>query len=209
MANNDAPFGLRAIGHPSGLSKARVTAYYVPATYGTALFIGDPVIKTGTSNTAEVDVVGSGRMPVGAMAEVNKATAGDGNALTGVIVGVAANPDNLSRNYLPASTGGVVFVNDDPRTEFEIQADGAIAAAQVGLNAVLIYTHSGSTVTGLSGVELDTTSDVPAADTLNQLTILSVVPRTDNEAGSAYTKCRVRINNHTEAHGAVGILMGG
>lgn len=205
MANADTPFGLRPIGHPSGLSRASVRAYYVPASYGTALFVGDPVIKTGTSNTTEVSAPGVGTMPVGTMAEVNKAAAGDANAITGVIVGVAASPDNLSRRYLPASTGGVVFVNDDPATEFEIQADGAIAAAQVGLNAVLIYTNTGDTNTGQSGAELDTTSDAPAADASNQLTILGVVPRADNEAASAYTKVRVRINNHTEAHGAIGI----
>lgn len=205
MANADTPFGLRAVGHPSGLSKARVRAYYVPASYGTALFPGDPVVKTGTSNTTEVTAPGVGVMPVGTMPEVNKATAGDTNAITGVIVSVAADPDALGRRYIPASTGGVVFVNDDPQTEFEIQADGTIAAAQVGLNAVLIYTNAGDTNTGQSGAELDTTSDVPAADASNQLTILSVVPRADNEAGSDFTKCRVRINNHTEAHGAIGI----
>lgn len=205
MANTDTPFGLRPVGHPQGLSRANVRAYAVPSSYATALFPGDPVVKTGTANTAEVSAPGLGTMPVGSLSEVNKATAGDGNAITGVIVGVAADPDNLGRRYMPASTGGVVFVNDDPSTEFEIQADGAIAAAQVGLNAVLIYTHTGDTDTGQSGAELDTTSDVPAADASNQLTILSVVPRTDNEAGSANSKCRVRINNHTEAHGAVGI----
>lgn len=205
MANADTPFGLRPVGHPMGLSKARVRAYYVPASYATALFPGDAVIKTGTSNTTEVSAPGVGVMPVGTMPEVNKAAAGDNNAITGVIVGVAANPDNLSRRYLPASTGGVVFVNDDPATEYEIQADGTIAAAQVGLNAVLIYTNAGSTVTGQSGTELDTSSDVPAADASNQLTILGVVPRADNEAGSNFTKVRVRINNHTEAHGAIGI----
>lgn len=205
MANADTPFGLRAVGHPSGLSKARIRPYYVPSTYATALFPGDPVIKTGTSNTAEVTVVGTGKMPIGSMPEVNKATAGDANAITGVIVAVAADPDGLGRRYLPASTGGVVYVNDDPQTEFEIQADGAIAAAQVGLNAVLIYTNTGDTNTGQSGAELDTTSDVPAADASNQLTILGVVARDDNEAASAFTKVRVRINNHTEAHGAIGI----
>ena len=205
MANNDAPFGLRPVAHPSGLSKARVRAYYVPSTYATALFVGDPVVKTGTSNTAQVEVPGVGKCAPGTLPEVNKATAGDGNAITGVIVGVAADPSNLDKRYSPASTEGVVFVNDDPQTEFTIQADGAIAAAQVGLNAVLIYTNTGSTSTGQSGAELDTTSDAPAADASNQLTILNVENREDVEAGSAYAVCRVRINNHTEAHGAVGL----
>lgn len=205
MPNIDTPFGLRPAGHPMGLGKASVKAYFVPASYGTALFVGDPVVKTGTSNTAEVNVVGSGKMPVGSMPEVNKASAGDGNAITGVVVGVAANPDGLGRRYLPANTGGVVYVDDDPRSEFEIQADGTIAAAQVGLNAVLIYTNAGDTNTGQSGAELDTTVDAPAADASNQLTILRVIPREDNEAGSDFTKCLVRINNHTEAHATLGV----
>ncbi len=205
MANSDAPFGLRPISHPMGLGKARVTAYAVASDYSTALFPGDPVIKTSTANAAEVSAMGIGTMPVGSMSEVEKATAGDANAITGVIVGVAPVSSALDRRYLPADTGGIVLVNDDPLTEFEIQADGTIAVTQVGLNAVLIYTNAGDTVTGQSGVELDTSSDAPAADASNQLTILGVVPRTDNEAGSANTKVRVRINNHTEAHGAVGI----
>lgn len=204
MANTDAPFGLRPVGHPQGLSKARVNAYFVNSSYATALFPGDPVVKTGTSNTSEITIPGVGNVPAGGMAEVQKATAGDGNAITGVVVGVAADPDNLGRRYSPASTESVVFVNDDPSTEFEIQADGTIAAAQIGLNAVLIYTHSGDTNTGQSGAELDTTSDVPAADASNQLTILGIVNRPDNETG-ANAVCKVRINNHTEAHGAVGI----
>lgn len=201
MANSDTPFGLRPVRHRNGAAyNGAANAYYVPSTYATALFIGDPVVKTGTSNTAVVDGHGVGTLP-----EINKATAGDGNAVTGVIVGFAPDPDNLTRIYNPASTARVVYVCDDPDVIFEIQADGAIAATQVGLNAVLIYTNTGDTNTGRSGAELDTTSDAPAADASNQLTIQRVVDRADNEAGSAYTKVEVKINNHTEAHGAIGI----
>lgn len=206
MANNDTPFGLRPVRHRNGAPyNGAANPYFIPSTYATALFIGDPVVKTGTSNTAAVTAPGIGTMPVGSMPEINKATAGDGNAITGVIVGFAANPDALGQNYNPASTARVALVCDDPDVVFEIQADGTIAAAQVGLNAVLIYTNSGSTVTGLSGAELDTTSDAPAADASNQLTIQRVVAREDNEAGSDFTKVEVKINQHTEASGAIGL----
>lgn len=205
MANADTPAGLRAVGHPGGLSKSRVTAYYVPSSYATALFPGDPVVKTGTANTAEVTAPGVGKMAVGTMPEVNKATVGS-NSITGVIASVAADPDSLGRRYLPASTGGVVFVYDDPQTEFEIQADDSIAAADVGLNAALVYTNTGDTNTGQSGAEMDSgTTTAPATTAGLQLRILSVVARDDNEAGSANVKCRVRINNHTEALGGAGI----
>lgn len=202
MANADTPFGLRAVGHPSGLSKSRIRAYYVPASYGTAIFPGDPVVVTGTSNTTEVTVVGTGAMPVGSMPEVNKATAGSGNKITGVVSSVAADPDALGRRYIPASTGGVVYVNDDPQTEFEIQADADIEAADVGLNAALVYTNTGSTDTGQSGAELASSSVATTAGL--QLRILGVVPRSDNEAGSNFTKVRVRINNHSEIAGIAG-----
>lgn len=199
MANTDTPFGLRAVGHPLGLSKARVTAYAVPAGYATALFPGDPVVITGTANTAEVSAPGVGVMPAGALQEVNKAAAGTGNKVTGVIVGCAADPDALGRRYIPASTGGIVFVNDDPETEFEIQADGAITAAQAGLNAVLVYTNAGNPATGQSGAELSTGTAL-ATTAGFQLRVLSVIPRTDNELGE-FAKCLVRINNHTSAPG--------
>ena len=206
MANTDAPFGLRPIKHKGGAPyTGAANPYYIPSTYATALFIGDPVIKTGTANTAEVTEPGAGKFIPGSLPEINKATAGDGNAITGVIVGFSPDPDNLSRNYNPASTERIAYVCDDPDVIFEIQADGAIAATQVGLNAVLIYTNSGSTTTGMSGVELDTSSDAPDADQSNQLTILRVVNRTDNEAGSANTKVEVKINQHTESNNVIGI----
>lgn len=205
MANADTPFGLRAVGHPLGLSNARIKAYAVASDYGTALFPGDPVIKTSTANAAEVSAPGVGVLPAGSISEVAKATAGTTNRITGVIVSVAADPDALSRRYIPANTGGVVFVNCDPQTEYEIQADGAIAAAQVGLNAVLIYTNAGSTVTGHSGVELDSgTTTAPATTVGFQMNILGITPRADNELG-ANAKCRVRINQHTETNASTGI----
>lgn len=206
MPNADTPFGLRPVKHRNGAAyNGAVNPYYIPASYATALFIGDPVVKTGTANTSDVEAAGVGKFPPGSCPEINKAAAGDGNPITGVIVGFAADPNGLENTYNPVSTERIALVCDDPDVVFEIQADGAISAAQVGLNAVLIYTHAGSVHTGRSGAELDTTSDAPAADASNQLTIQRVVNRDDNEAGSAFTKVEVKINNHTEAHGALGL----
>lgn len=202
MANVDSPFGLKPVRHRNGAPyNGAAKPYYIPSSYATALFIGDPVVKTGTSNTASVDVPGAGHFEIGTMPEINKATAGDGNRVTGVIVGFTANPSDLNKNYNPASTERVAWVCDDPGVEFEIQADGAIPAASIGLNAVFIYTHSGSTTTGLSGVELDTTSDAPAADASNQMVILGAANRLDNDTTLTHAKVRVRLINHTEADG--------
>ena len=207
MANVDTPFGLKPVRYASGAPYNGATnPYYIQSDYGTALYIGDPVVITGTSNTAEVSVPSVGTFAPGTLPSINKATAGDGNLITGVIVAFSANPNDLSKQYNPASTARVAFVADDPNLLFEIQADsaGALAATSVGLNAVLIYTHAGSTVTGLSGAELDTTSDAPDADASNQLTIVRFVNRADNEIGT-HAKVEVRINQHTAATGAIGV----
>jgi hypothetical protein len=202
MANADTPFGLRPLRHRSGAPyNGAANPYYIPVGYGTALFIGDPVTKTGTANTAAVAVPGLGKFAIATLPEINRTTVGDNNSITGVIVGFSARPSSLDQNYNPASTERVAFVADDPDLVFEIQADGAIPATSIGLNAVLIATHAGSTVTGVSGHELDTTSDVPAADASNQLMILRQVNRADNEPNAIWNKLEVMISNHTEGHG--------
>lgn len=207
MANADTPFGLRPIRHRNGAAyNGAVNHYYLPSTYATAMFIGDPVIKTGTSNTAFVSAAGVGDFNIGTLPEINKATAGDGNRITGVIVGFAPLPDNLTQQYNPASTERVALVCDDPDVIFEIQADGAIPAASIGLNAILIYTHSGSTVSGLSGVELDTTGTAPSADASNQLLILRAANVPNNDTTLTHAKVEVLINQHTENQGTVGTL---
>ena len=208
MANVDSPFGLRPIRHKSGAPyNGAARPYYIDVGYGTALFIGDPVIRVaGGSNAAAVKVPGAGSFAIGTLPSVEKAAAGDTNRITGVIVGFAPLPTNLDLKHNTASTERVAYVCDDPDIVFEIQADGAIPAASVGLNAVLIFTHSGSTTTGLSGVELDTTSDVPAADASNQLLILRAVNREDNDTTLSFAKVEVMINQHTESQGTVGTL---
>jgi hypothetical protein len=208
MANVDSPFGLKPIRHRNGAPyNGASNPYYIPVGYGAALFIGDPVIKvTTTANAAHVSAAGVGEFNIGTLMGINKATAGDGNRITGVIVGFAPLPTDLSKQYNPALTERVALVCDDPDVIFEIQADGAVAAASIGQNACLIYTHSGSTVSGLSGAELDTTSVGISADASNQLLILRAVNRPDNDTTLTHAKVEVLINQHTENQGTVGTL---
>ncbi len=207
MANVDAPTGLRPVRHRNGAAYNGATnPYYIAAGYATALFIGEAVVKTGTANTAQVTKPGVGSFIIAALPEINKTAAGDGNRSTGVIVAFAAEPTNLENKHSLASTEGIAFVCDDPDVIFEIQADGAIPATSIGLNAVLIDTHAGSTTTGLAGTELDTTSDAPDADASNQLVILRAVNREDNDSTITHAKVEVLINQHTENQGTVGTL---
>lgn len=203
MANADTPFGLKPIKN-APFNEIPKNYYYIPSSYATALFIGDPVIKTGTSNTVAVTSAGRLFNP-GSLPEINKATAGDTNKITGVIIGFLANPSDLSKNYNPASTERIAIVADSPLQEFEIQEESAgtpLAATSVGLNANVVFAESGSTATGLSGVELDTST--PASDATFQLKILRLVDAPENAIGQ-HAKWRVKINNHTEANIVAGI----
>jgi len=203
MANADTPFGLTPIKN-SPFNEIPKNYYYIPSSYATALFKGDPVVKTGTSNTVAVTTAGRYFNP-GSLPEINKATAGDGNAITGVIIGFLANPSNLNITYNPASTECVAIVADCPLQEFEIQEESAgspLAVTSVGLNANLVYAESGSTVTGLSGAELDTTT--PATTSTFQLKILRLMDGPENAIGQ-HANWRVKINNHTEANVTTGI----
>ena len=203
MANANTPAGLTPLKN-SPFVEIPKNSYYIPASYGTALFIGDPVVKTGTSNTA--NVLTSGKLyPAGSLPEINKATAGDGNKITGVIIGFEAIPSNLTLNYNTASTERVAIVADSPLQEFMIQeetAGTALVATSVSLNANVVFAESGSTSTGLSGVELDTST--PNTDATYQLKILRLLDAPENAIGQ-HAKWRVKINNHTEANVTTGI----
>ena len=196
MANRDAPLGLIPIRHSNGAPyNGACTAYYVPSTYAVALGVGDPVVLTGTSNTAAYKGNAPGTLP-----EINKATAAGGSYISGVIVGFDLLPDDLTKTYNAASTERIVYVADDPDLVFEIQEDSAgtaLAATSVGLNADLVYTHAVSTTSGKSGAELDR-STAATTNTL-QLKIRRLVNRVDNEIGDS-GKWEVTINLHTQRY---------
>ena len=197
MANQDQPFGLRPLRHANGRPyNGASTKYAIPALYGTALYVGDAVVKVATANTTVIET-GTEIHQIGTLMEVNVATAGDDNPIVGVIVGFESISTDLESLYSPATEAGVALVADNPDLIFEIQADGIYGAASVGLNAVLIYTHSGDTATGISGAELDTSSESPAADAPFQLltTGISKDPN-NNDGASANTNLEVMISRH-------------
>ena len=196
MANVDNPFGLKPIRMIGGAPyNGSVTKYKKLSTYNAAVFIGDPVTITGTADTDGIP-------------SVQVTTVGDGNAITGVVVGFEGPPDSsdASKNYSPALTASSLLVCDDPNVIFIIQDDGAAtpAVTSVGLNAVLIDTHSGDTATGISGMEIDMNSDGPDTDASNQLTILRLHQIPNNSVG-INAIWEVKINNHTNGYGAVGL----
>lgn len=158
------------------------TRYKTQASDATAIFMGDAVKLDGGSD-------GNG------VRTVTQATAGA--AVVGVVVGMVVEPTQInSPQYRLASTARTLMVVDDPNVLFEVQEDavgGALASNSVGLNASLIV-GSGSTTTGQSGMQLDTSTAATTA-TL-ELKIIEFSQREDNEVASANAKVIVKINNH-------------
>lgn len=193
MPNTNSAYGLKPVGANGGGYRGRVTEYFVPASDGTALFIGDPVIIGGTGDT-------------GGIPSIVRATAAGGNRVTGVVVGFRPDATIRANGYRAASTAAYVLVADDPQLTCEIQEDsvgGALAVTDIGLNADLVA-GTGSTATKLSGFMLDTSTKATTA-TL-QLRIMGFVQRADVEVGD-YAKVLVRINLPTEtgAAGSTGV----
>jgi len=176
MANPTGAFGLRPVRHLNGSPyNGAVQKCYVSASYATALFIGDPVLWSPT--LAEKD--STGRYPT-----INASAGTAGTLIRGVVVGFEPDPDNLSRLYIPASTGGYAYVamaSDD--LVFAIRGDGGGTPSAVfpGQNAVMIATAAGSTNTGLSGFHLDEGTTTAPNTTQNfTLHILGIQDKEDN-----------------------------
>jgi hypothetical protein len=90
----------------------------------------------------------------------------------------------------------------DPDVIYQIRDDGGVILTKkdIGSNACGIFTHAGSTVTGLSGMELDSgTTNAPAENASFPLLIIGCSDIEDNEYdGAADTRMiwDVVINMH-------------
>ena len=183
MANTDAPCGLKPVGHITGGPWNGMTnTYYVASGDAAAIFIGDPVKIGGSAD------------PTGRYPDVAVCTTGD--QIQGVMVGVGMlgqdfDPSDLDLKYREASTNTYIQVVDDPTVIFEIQEDGTSAVTGVNLNYDLLTT-AGSSTTGLSGMELDTSSATAGTASLR---LLRYVDREDNAVGE-HAKMLVRIVEH-------------
>lgn len=192
MANTDNPAGFRPVMHRNGAPYAGAfRAYSVAAGYGTALMIGDLVILAGTSQTI------NGRV----LSDVERCATG--GVTLGPIVGVQPDTQDSLR-YRAASTLRIVYVADDPDLLFEIQEGSsgtALTANDAGLNADFVVA-SGSTVTGLSGTQINNATEA-TTNTLD-LHLVGPVARDDNAIGYS-CKWLVTLNRHQFANQVAGI----
>ena len=173
MANPDARFGLKPVRHLNGNPwNGGTMRCYISAAYTTtAMFIGDPVVLDPTTANRVAGV----RCPT-----VVRATGTDGTWIFGVITSFEPDPDNQTLTYRTNSTARYCNVCVDPDVIYWIRdnADAYGDEDDIGGNADGIFTHAGSTTTGLSGFELDQSSI--AEDASLTLFILGVADVEDN-----------------------------
>ena len=143
MANQDAAFGFRPTRHLSG-GDITSEEYAIAANHGTSIFTGQVVEA----------VAGGG---------IEQAAAGDTQQL-GVFGGCFYTDPTSSKPtysaFYPASTNAsdiVAYVYADPHIVFEAQHDGTGTAAMNHSGFDFVGT-SGSTTSGLSSSEIDTST---------------------------------------------------
>jgi hypothetical protein len=184
MANIDHPRGLQP--HRNLL---RATEYKIPAAYAQDLFIYDPVIAIGTGR------------------DINIATAGTGNPITGSILAIY-DLNKVPLNYWDSGHvgEGYVIVADHPDQLFVAQGDGdtSFLDEDDSHGNINLVSGTGSTVNFLSGWELDdsATGGAVAAD---QVRLIRYVQGVDNTVGIANADWICQINNHTQSVGIVGV----
>ena len=179
MANKDAPFGLKPIGKVGQNRDAQGLSKYSIAASATAIYFQDPV-----------EILATGTIGVAAASDALL------GSLNGVFFTDASSSKPTYANHLNASntaTDIVGFVSDDPYERFEIQSDGATAAADVGLNADIVYA-AGSSPDFISQVELDFSDQKTGTAQLRILAISKDI--NNNTAGSANVNLVVMINEH-------------
>lgn len=193
------PFGLVPARYKSGAPyNGSDNRYYVDATEANNIFIGDPVIISGT---------GDGNGVPGCV----RAAAGD--RITGIVVGFSAKPDAaagtttaLTRGYRVGGEADYLLVSDDPTLLFYATEDGVggfLTTASIGLNVDLIG-GTGSTYTKKSGYMLDSST---AATTSAQVRIWGLDQTANNTFGTTSSVWLVSIVEATEtpAAGTTGV----
>ena len=186
MANIDSPFGLRPIAKQGSAPGGTIgTTKYKISSGASALFTGDPV-KLKADGSIEV------KGGVGAIT----------GAISGVFMGCFYTDPTTSkptfRNNYPdglAATDAIAFISDDVNQLYIAQQDANdIGAADLGNNAEMIMA-AGSTTTGMSKAEIDS-STAATGNATYMLKILDFYDTPSNDTTAANSVLVVKINNH-------------
>jgi len=198
MANKTGPWGLRPIGHKNGAPwNGAMTACRIGAAYAAgAMYIGDPVVYNDDKSDGDDPPT---------MPSVIAGTGAAGQIVLGAIVAFDPYPDNLSLVYRADLTSRIAYVAMGADLLFEIRGDGSgtYNTAWVGANAAMVNA-GGSTITGLSGFQLD--ESTPAATQNMTLHVEGFSTQPDNE-GAIYARWIVSLNTSLNSTGdSLGVL---
>ena len=183
MANILEKFGLRPARQLNGSPFINAqNRYRIAANNSTAIFQGDLVIPF-TSGT------------------VGRAIANTSTSVLGVFNGCFYTDPTTQKptwkNYYPGSinaTDITAFVIDGPDTVYEINANGTFAVADLFQNYSLTNV-SGSTLSGISQVQLDVSNSGTASTFVVQAIDISQ-DITNQDVSSNYVNVMVRVCNH-------------
>ena len=188
MANVDKAFGMRPLGNLSASGSQKQFGYEIADNQAGAIYQGDLVTVYD-----------------GYLVQFDPSTH---TAAVGVFNGCNYIDPTTGKptwkNYYPGSvniTQGKIIADvlDDPNQLFIIQNDGTSAAANYGKNADVVM-GTGSTTTGVSGMELDTSTIAKTAALNVKIVGLWDVP---NNAVGANAVVVVKINEHL--YGSAGV----
>jgi hypothetical protein len=191
MSATSAPFGFRLARQPSVHGAAR--PFPIASAYAVNIFSGDPVSFAGTAvgeGTVEIATLTGARN--GAIAAM---------PILGIFIGCEYTDSTgkpVKSNFWPTGTvaaDAIAWVIEGDQNEFIVQADGAIAKADIGTQCdwVMSADPYGSTATGLSTAMVSATPTASASQ--GGFQVIDFVEDGSNTAGDAYTRVIVRIAN--------------
>jgi hypothetical protein len=201
MASVSRINGFRPVKTVTGAAyNGQSNVYFVPASDSTVIMVGDAVKLAGDARAATgaptVTRAGATDNAVGIVVGVLFTGVGD-------LTNVPPVNDLNTPIYRRASTDRYLLVCDDPNVIYEVQYAGTSVAAatitaNVGLNGQFTTT-AGSTTTGASGMQLDS-SGLATTATL-PLKIVGFPNRPDNIPGDTYFSYLVKLNGSTFSSG--------
>lgn len=209
MANTNAPFGLRPVGHLNGSPyNGAARLYFIDSTDTAGYNVGDLVVETTTTDgmgTPGVTLFGT------------RESAASSGVVRGVIVGfgtlagnsggqgvLGADAASLDTVQIPATKTKdyYVWVCDDPTVVYEAQTDSVAATAfnkcchfyPGALPSAPVY-HSQSYVLGSTA---NTTATFP-------IKLIGAPNRADNDVTAAYAKVYCILNTASLAANTAGV----
>ena len=208
MANQDAPFGFRAIGGMGSSYETQGTSkYQIYDNSTSAIYQGD-LCMLGNYNSTATDA-NSVAVQVGYIS----VAAVDENTLNfGVFNGCFYNdPTTLKptwKNYYPGAvnvaSGELInaYCFDNPQQLYEVQSAGTLTQASVGTLIDTATYDAGSTVDGMSDEEIAATVTATGATAQWRILRLSEDPE-NSDTGNANANWIVRLNESVYYAGVV------